>query len=233
MREIEIKNIDDFHKRIENYRKTSWFKFRGQSDESWFLVPKAGRKPFTNVSDLSLFTHWKRRASTHLNKENNSEWELLAIAQHTGLPTRLLDWTHNPLVATFFATSENIDKDGAIYIYNPNTIIQHETVNPFEMEISKKIEFHQPNSSSSRIINQLGYFSVHTNPKLALNDKTKDGQLEKLIIRKELKKELMYMLNQYGVNYLTLFPDLEGLSKHLEWFAENYNYWDDTFDDNL
>lgn len=233
MKEIEIKSIEDFHKRIEKYRKTSWFKFRGQSDVDWQLVPKAGRKPFTNVSDVSLFTHWKRRAITHLNKENNTEWELLAIAQHTGLPTRLLDWTHNPLVATFFATSENIEKDGAIYIYNPNSVIEHNTVEPFKVALTSKIDFHQPNSSSSRIINQLGYFSVHTNPKMSLNDKTKDGTLEKLIIKKELKQELMHMLNQYGVNYLTLFPDLEGLSKHLEWFAINYKYWDNTFDENI
>jgi hypothetical protein len=233
MKEIEIKSIEDFHKRIEKYRKTSWFKFRGQSDAEWELIPKAGRKPYTNVSDLSLFTHWKRRAISHLQKENNTEWELLAIAQHTGLPTRLLDWTHNPLVATFFATSENEEKDGAIYIYNPNSVISHELVKPFEIEEKTEIQFHQPSSSSSRIINQLGYFSIHTNPKTPLNDKTKDGTIEKLIIKKELKNDLMHMLNQYGVNYLTLFPDLEGLSKHLEWFAINYKYWDNTFDETV
>lgn len=233
MKEIEIKSIEDFHKRIEKYRKTSWFKFRGQSDVDWDLIPKAGRKPYTNVSDLSLFIHWKRRAISHLKKENNSEWELLAIAQHTGLPTRLLDWTHNPLVATFFATSENYEKDGAVFIYNPNSVIPHDLVLPFDIEANKKVEFHQPSSSSSRIINQLGYFSIHSNPKMPLNDKTKDGILEKLIIKKELKKELIYMLNQYGINYLTLFPDLEGLSKHLGWFAENYKYWDNTFDETI
>lgn len=233
MKEIEIKSIDDFHKRIEKYRKTTWFKFRGQSDVNWELIPKAGRIPYTNVSDISLFIHWKRRATSHLKKEINSEWEFLAIAQHTGLPTRLLDWTHNPLVAAFFATAENMEKDGAIYIYNPNTVISHDLINPFEIEITKKIEFHQPNSSSSRIINQLGYFSVHSSPKMSLNDKTKDGTLEKLIIKKELKKELMHMLNQYGLNYLTLLPDLEGLSKHLAWFAENYEYWDNTFEEDI
>ena len=73
----------------------------------------------------------------------------------------------------------------------------------------------------------------HTKPKLALDDKTKDGQLEKLIIKKEVKEELMFMLNQYGVNYLTIFLDLEGLSKHLSWFAENYKYWDNSFIDEI
>jgi hypothetical protein len=233
MKEIDIKSINDFHKIIEKYRKSSWFKFRGQSDIDWELIPKAGRKPYSNISDLSLFRQWKRRAMSHLIKENNTEWELLAIAQHTGLPTKLLDWTHNPLVAAFFATIENIEKDGAIYLYNPNTVINHVKISPFDIEQKNKIEFHQPNSSSSRIINQLGYFSVHSEPKLALNDKTKDGVLEKIIIRKELKMEMLYMLNQYGINYLTLFPDLEGLSKHLAWFAENYKYWDNKIDEKI
>lgn len=234
MKVININTIDDFHKRLENYRKSSWFKFRGQSESSWELIPKAGRPPFTNVNDKDAFGHWKRRAIAYLDKDYSTDWELLAIAQHTGLPTRLLDWTHNPLAAAFFATAENYESDGAIYIYKPDTLVNHEVVNPFEIKnLNNKVGFHQPNASSHRIVNQFGYFSVHAIPTLALNDKTKDGYLEKIIIKKEMKKDIMFMLNQYGVNYLTLFPDLEGLSKHLCWYAENNKFWDKTFDDKL
>ena len=51
------------------------------------------------------------------------------------------------------------------------------------------------------------------------------GKLEKIIIRKTIKKELLFNLNHYGINYLQIYPDLEGLSKHLCWFSENYDYW--------
>ena len=71
------------------------------------------------------------------------------------------------------------------------------------------------------------------NPKNALNDKTKDGLLVKTIIPAYLKVEIVHMLNQYGINYLNLFPDLDGLSKHLTWFIQNYDYWDKIFDEDV
>ena len=232
MKEIIVKSLDDLHKRLDNYRKSSWFKFRGQSDVLWELIPKAGRPNYTRVNDFDIFRHWKRRAKALLEKENYTDWELLAIAQHTGLPTRLLDWTHNPLVAAFFATDENFEKDGAIYVYKPEKTVSHESINPFELS-KTKIGFYQPTIPSNRIANQFSYFTIHRDPTMPLNDKTKDGLLETLIIKSEIKIELLFMLNQYGINNLTLFPDLEGLSKHLSWWAENYKYWDNTFDETI
>ena len=228
MKEVEINSIPDLHKQLDSYRKQSWFKFRGQSDSQWMLVPKAGRAPYTNNSDQENFRNWKRRAFAYLQREQSSDLELLAIAQHTGLPTRLLDWTHNPLAAAFFATVENHERDGAVYAYLPDKLfIEHDT-NPFGL--TEKVVVYQPNASSGRIINQLGYFSIHSGPSLPLDDTTKRGVLEKVIIKACVKHEVMYMLNQYGVNYASLFPDLEGLSRHLCWWSENYKYWNSKYE---
>ncbi|WP_338376580.1 FRG domain-containing protein [uncultured Flavobacterium sp.] len=229
MKETTLQSIEHLHKYLEKFRKSSIFKFRGQSDDSWDLIPKAGRKNFSKVFDEESFKHWKRRALSYLERENYTEWELLAIAQHTGLPTRLLDWTHTPLVAVFFAVTENQDKDGSIYVYKPKSFLSSENESPFE--VKEEIGLYQPSTSSNRLANQYGYFTIHKNPKKSLNDKNKNGYLEKLIIPANLKLELTQMLNQYGINYLTLFPDLEGLSKHLSWFAENYDYWDKNFNE--
>ena len=230
MKVTTIKSIEHLHKYLEKFRKSSIFKFRGQSIESWELIPKAGREKFSKVSDEDSFGHWKRRALSYLERENYTEWDLLAIAQHTGLPTRLLDWTHTPLVAIFFAVSENPESAGAVFVYKPKSYLIHENIRPFE--IDTEIGLYMPSSSLNRIANQYGYFTIHKNPKNPLNDDNKNGYIEKLIIPSFLKLELTQMLNQYGINYLTLFPDLEGLSKHLSWFAENYDYWDKSFDEN-
>lgn len=229
MKETKLKSVEDIHTFLVKFRKSSQFKFRGQSDKSWELIPKAGRNQYNGVQDKGIFRHWKRRALSYLERENYSEWELLSIAQHTGLPTRLLDWTHNPLVAIFFSCSENLEKDGALFIYKPNKYIDHDKKGPFELVTP--IAFYQPNSATNRIANQLGYFSIHKDPNNPLTDKTKDGYLEKLIIPAKIKSDLVHMLNQYGINYLALFPDLEGLSKHLSWFIENYGFWDNSFEE--
>ena len=134
------------------------------------------------------------------------------------LPTRFLDWSHNPMVALFFSCFENMDNDGAVYMFPPENYVIAETGDPFNQK--KEILFYQPITSNERMANQFGYFSVHKNPGKEFDMTSTIGVLEKIIIPSDLKKDLILMLNQYGINFLTLFPDLEGLSKHLSWFYQ-------------
>lgn len=217
MKEIILKSVIDWHNLMENYR-VNLYKFRGQSDVNWKLIPKAGRPEYNNQNDQNIFKQWKRRAKFYLKHENLNDWEMLSIAQHTGLPTRLLDWSHNPMVALFFCCIENLDKDGAVFIFPAETYVIPENNDPFNQKID--VLFYQPITSNERLANQYGYFSIHKSPKQEFNAKSTLGEIEKIIIPSKLKKDLILMLNQYGINFLTLFPDLEGLSKHLSWFYQ-------------
>lgn len=187
MTEIKITSLSNWHTTIAKY-KSNIFKFRGQSNIDWQLIPKAGREEFSKTNDEIIFKQWKRRAKFYLNHKNLNEWELLSIAQHTGLPTRLLDWSHNPLVALFFCCFENFDIDGAVYIYPADKYVIDDKFGPFE--IKNEMTFYQPTTSIERLANQYGYFSVHKNPNKNFNGNSKHGDLVKLIINKKLKPNL-------------------------------------------
>lgn len=225
---MRIKNITHLHQLLEKYRTNSGVKYRGQSDECWKLIPKAGREIFNSSNDEDIFNHWKRRAVGMLDKNHENILQYLSIAQHTGLPTRLLDWSHSPLIALFFAVSDDNYKnqDGALFVYN---VIKSETLlfdklndfNPFDKNLEKEYYFHLPISTINRLDNQFGHFTIHKNPSIPFEDICTKSRLTKYIIPKELKKDILLFLNQYGINYLSIYPDLEGLAKHLSWYYEN------------
>jgi FRG domain-containing protein len=80
--------------------------FRGLADASWSLMTSLERlgPPPDKIEEPALRAFGKYLpAGTFLHQ---SEWERIAVAQHNGLPTRVLDWTVSPLIAAHFATAE-------------------------------------------------------------------------------------------------------------------------------
>ncbi|NVK82742.1 MAG: FRG domain-containing protein [Cytophagia bacterium] len=220
MKSITINATQDLLDHFKELRNSTSFRFRGQSRENWDLVPKAGRPPFVDRNDHEIFRNWKRRAKGLIGINHDSDMDLLTIAQHYGLATRLLDWSLNPLVATYFACVDNFDYNGQLFIYKSSVTSSDQFKTPFKTD-TQSIKMIQPVGTNSRLNNQLGYFTLHNPPNLPL----KSSHLYDIIIPSNLKQEIIYMLNQYGVNNLSIFPDIEGLTQHLNWFYSNYEYW--------
>jgi len=230
MREYRIKSVRDVFDFFRRYRRSTYWKFRGHSIAEWKLIPSTGREPFRHISDVELFNSWKVRAVAYLENYNYSEWDMLAIAQHNGLPTRLLDWSSNPLIAAFFAVINDIDEDGAIYAHYTKFMINESTHAPFSTKIKKNMRY-RPRAVSRRIINQFGYFTYHVNPAREMTPNNTYGEIEKIIIPAKIKQDTVFALNQFGVNYLTIYPDLEGLSRQLSWHSANSKFWSSALHD--
>lgn len=100
-------------KHFTDDKKEVWF--RGQSDYEYELIPTIFREKY---NEAAMYEEFIRRFPEHSNNHRNV-FEWLTLMQHYGLPTRLLDWTTNLLVALFFCCDDkrNQEKDGAIFVF--------------------------------------------------------------------------------------------------------------------
>jgi hypothetical protein len=216
-------DLETFHKLFRAYRSHDGFGnwFRGQSNVNWPLLPKAGRKEFylPESRDLGRFHDWCIHAVAYCTLPK-SKIESLAVAQHHGLATRLLDWTMNPLVAAYFCCIENKETDGSIFVLETPEQLANDDLN-FELlkEHNGTIGY-IPKFISPRMLNQRALFTIHCDAKSEIpitESVLKNGKpnLTRIVIEAKLKRELIKMLDDYGINQVVLFPDLDGLSHHM------------------
>ena len=179
----------------------------------------------------------------------DSTWDWLALGQHRGLPTRLLDWTYSPLVALHFATenTSEFDQDGMVWCVNfveankrlparLKRLLQQEGSDTFTVEmlsgfrslrdfdaLSREpfVVFLEPPAVDQRILNQLALFSLMSSPSARLDDwlVQHPDLCRRVVVPASLKWEIRDKLDQANINERVLFPGLDGLSR---WLARYY-----------
>lgn len=187
---------DSWVPEIGRYR--SRFAFRGLSDCDYALEPTLMRLG-GGYSELErhLLRNFRKYAHQRV-VERDSLWHWLSVAQHYGLPTRLMDWTYSPFAALHFATAhvDKMDRDGVIWAVSYPEIhkllpeillsrLDQEGANVFTVEMLLQLIgsleeldslssepftlYFEPPSMDDRIVNQFAFFSVMSDPTTALD----------------------------------------------------------------
>jgi hypothetical protein len=209
---------------------TSDFLFRGQRVDKPLLPRLARLKAkgkLLKVEQL-MMADFDRQHLPFTEFEPKDAWDLLALAQHHGLPTRLLDWTYSALAALWFCVRKppRTNKKGKIMngvVWVLKSIPDDFTTFPTNESPydQGKTRIFRPRTITRRIMAQSGVFTCHKRTSdgrfvtLESNKAYKD-RLLKISIQGDLFVTLREDLMANGVTSFTLFPDLDGLTAHLE-----------------
>jgi hypothetical protein len=213
------------------------------------------RASYTNTSSLArlsgdyagLERHLVRnfRKYAHQEAPGPTEWDWMALGQHHGLPTRLLDWTFSPLVALHFATASWPEDDALLWAVDVEAVhrslpgplretLEGEGSLLFTTELLARhaggVEeldrlpadepfalFFEPPTLDARIANQAAVLSIIADPTCHMHDwlGAHDGTCRAWRIPAALKVEIRERLDQAHVNERVLTPGLDGLAAWL------------------
>jgi FRG domain-containing protein len=221
--------------------------YRGMLDPDWPLLTSldqlGGVNPPHTKADVEehVLRNFIRYSRPHLMAASVNEWELLVLAQHHGLPTRLLDWSYSPLVAAHFATvNGNCDLDRVVWRLDwrivhrrfglPELALLIEDIQslfgedePFTpwklMRTGAARDFAcmiEPPSLDSRIEAQCAVFSLCSDKRRSLADFLMDyglaGALTRFIIPAAEVARIRDQLDLVGMDERLIFPDLDGVA---------------------
>ncbi|MFA9392966.1 MAG: FRG domain-containing protein [Prolixibacteraceae bacterium] len=221
-KETTINSVGEFVDFVTSLSLNGKIIFRGQINNKP-LIPVIGRNKeremFFNNEEKIIET-FKREAIPHIKFHVDNDWQWLAIAQHNGIPTRLLDWTLNPLVALWFAVkySDENPENRIVWAFYYNESDDRVDTNKFENPFSiEKTFVYFPEHIFPYIQAQSGLFTVHhrlkdTKDFVPLNNiEDSDLLLRKIKIPSKIVTTIRHQLNRIGINSATLFPGLIGI----------------------
>lgn len=243
MRVVQLKKWSQFVGHID---QLNGWAFRGEVSAEWPLMTSLARRLQTYCPDRDLWPLregralriFRRKAHNYLQDPQAllDDLRSLSFMQHHGAPTRLLDFSKSPYVATFFAL-ESASTDAAVYALNtpllwsaaPRTTpgLTRDTIDPrvagnFERYFLPNshpiVWFGEPSAMDRRLVAQSGLFVLPgqiDQPLEHLLDAYHDHAdlLTKFVLSIDMRGEAMEYLYRMNVTYATLFPDLEGLAR--------------------
>jgi FRG domain len=251
----QISNVGEFLKRVKEIRDDWWAKdkddpwmpwFRGHQRADWKLCPKLYRD-YESKRRIKLRIEDEMReefvvrgpALSHAVPSNQPDWYFLM--QHSGVPTRLLDWSEGALIALYFAVRNNPGYyNAAVWVLDPyelnkRVLGMRELICPtISMDSAdhkrlkrwlpdpfarKKIKLRSepipvyPAHMAQRISSQRSCFTIHGADPSGLDKLEGEDLLIKIVIPSINVAEIRKELEVYGIDEVTIFPDLDGLGR--------------------
>jgi hypothetical protein len=231
--------------------------FRGQfnahqplysSLSRYFKTFRIDRKVWA-AQEERILRIFKRKAHNYLSPvpDYGDHFQWLALMEHHGAPTRLLDFTWSPYVAAFFAL-ESATGDSAVWAINPAKMMQHQDITPPRQAGSKHIDaldprvggnfkkhylrgtkpfvwLGEPEVMNRRLIAQSGTFLMPSVLHLSIEDilarySGSRDILLKFVLKTPVRETAMRELYSMNITHATLFPDLDGLARSMAYELE-------------
>lgn len=235
-----IKRWREFLDWTNRHSNSRWV-FRGLGDAQFPLMPAVGRRANYNVvHERAIFELFRQRIPEFGLASGLESLDLLAIAQHHGVPTRLLDWTSNPLVAAFFAATaapaaqslRALTPSGRVLTKAVDAMPAHSAVTarivalrvPTSMHISldtdpfalTEVKAVWPRAVASRITMQSGMFTVHSEPDQPWVEPMR-SPANIFDIPGEMRGFFQKRLFYLGVHSHMIMGGLDGVGARLKW----------------
>lgn len=228
---MHASTIADLERFAEDHK--GWL-FRGLRCPEWNLqtsLERASKR--CNVPqatyERAICREFMRHAHTYLARvpaeSNTLEW--LALMQHYGAPTRLLDFTESLWIALFFAFEE-ADRDCAVMALDRSSLAKNVPGTDYNLIVKENIESgrYRDNSlfenvpfyTNERLAIQKGTFVFSLNLERTFHDLLTENMktLEQVIVRAELFPEIRRRLNEFNCNSCVLFPGIDGYARYFK-----------------
>lgn len=245
--EFRLSSWENFLEMVTESEYANWA-FRGQRDDaplncslaryfrSFGIDPRAWPEQEERI--LRVF---KRKAHQYLPQPPaaDDDFQWLALMQHHGAPTRLLDFTWSPYVAAFFAL-ERATQNAAVWALNPRRVAMSGPRKPGKLDPRVPGNFEkyflqgdtpfiwlgEPDLMNKRLIAQSGTFAVPgmiDRPLAEIFNEVEEPNevMAKFILPSDrIRERGMRELYRMNITWATLFPDLDGLGRSMSYELE-------------